>query len=461
MKYCLLAIPILVFASLSCQGPLSDEKSLFNSLEKLPSVSVTDAASFSLGNKNVLISGKQQEITLETIQLFSGFTTAVKTKNESICLDSPEEFTKYPFAAKQKFQLEKEGMEVIQLQYISKDKTGITLLYSIKNVDNSPKSIQFHFQPSVDLKPSVLMDSTFGSNAPDQIIYDELTGIFTAKDETNDWFAVWGTSNDFKVKPTNSDCVAEISVFGASAGFEISLELAPNEEQVIPVFIAGSDQGEFTAIETFADLRNGLLGDWDESFAWIDSLRSTSKITIPEEEIKEAYEWSKYKFDLSEVGKDIDYVKKIGTGWEYQMLDDYRMRYIETLDENVFLSQNDELRIAYEGIQSLLLDILGIRADIESRVTYIRPNLPEEWKEASIENLWIDDNKFNISINSDADHIMVEITQSQKKAGLSIELPEEFSKVKVLGKEVSNDTKDGYRRILMTGDHVKIEARKE
>lgn len=55
----------------------------------------------------------------------------------------------------------------------------------------------------------------------------------------------------------------------------------------------------------------------------------------------------------------------------------------------------------------------------------------------------------------------VEVTQTQKKAGLSIELPEEFSKVKVLGKEVSNDTKDGFRRILMTGDHVRVEAKKD
>ncbi|WP_111316208.1 hypothetical protein [Algoriphagus chordae] len=460
MKYSFLTIPVVLFITISCQAPQSEEAMLFDSLEKLPSVTVKEASSFSLGNRNILISGKEQEISLETIQLFSGFSAAVKTETELICLDNADSFTKYPFASKQHFQLAEGALEVNQLQFISKDKLGITLLYAIKNVDNSSKNIQFQFQPSSDLKPSVLMDSTFGSNAVDQIIFDDLTGIFTAKDEGNDWYAVWGTSTDFRMSPNNSDCTAEISELGASAGFEISLELAANEERVIPIFIAGSDQGEFTAIETFADLRDGLFSDWDENFALIDSLQKTSKITIPEQEIQEAYEWSKYKFDLSAVGKDIDYRKQIGTGWEYQMLDDYRMHYIETLDKDVFLSQNDELRIAYEGVQSLLLDLLGIRADIESRVTYIRPNLPKEWKEASIENLWIDDNKINISISSEADQIIVEVTQTQKKAGLSIELPEEFSSVKVLGKEVSNDTKDGFRRILMTGDHVKIEAKK-
>ena len=458
MKYSCLTIPILFFISISCQDPQSNESVLFDSLERLPSVSVKDASKFSLGNDYILVSGEQQEITLETIQLLSGFTAAIKTETESTCLGNPDTFTKYPFASEEYFKLENEGLEVSQLQFISKDKPGITLLFSIKNVDNSAKSIKFQFQSAVDLKPSILMDSAFGVNSSDQILFDEVTGIFTAKDEANDWYAVWGTSTDFSISPSTTACATEASEFGASAGFEISLELSPNEERVIPVFFAGSDQSEFTAIETVARLRDELFSDWDERFALIDSLKKTSKITIPEQEIQEAYEWSKYKFGLSEIGKDIFYGKGIGAGWEYQMLNDFRMEYIEKLDEEVFLSQNDELKVAWDGVQPLLLDLLGIRVDIENRVTYIRPNLPADWENASIENLWIDDNKLTIKITSNENQLTVEITQTQKKAGLSIELPEEFLKVKVLGKEVSNDTKDGFRRILMTGDHVKVEA---
>ncbi len=460
MKYSFLAIPVVLLISISCQGPRSEEAILFDSLEKLPSVSVKDAASFSLGNENILLSGKQQELTLETIQLFSAFSAAVKTETESICLDNPVDITKYPFASKQHFQLQNDGLEINQLQFISKDKLGITLLYSIKNVDNSPKIIQLLFQANTDLKPSILMDSSFGSNAADQVIFDEVTGIFTAKDEKNNWFAVWGTSTDFSMSPRDSDCSRDTSELGTSAGFEITVELAANEERVIPVFIAGSDQGEFTAIETFADLRDGLFSDWHENFALIDSLQNTSKIIIPEEEIQEAYEWSKYEYGLFQVGKDIVNGLESEEGWKYQMLKDFSKQYVEKIDKEVFYSQNDLIQVDYQSVQPLLLDLLGIDADIESRVTYIRPNLPKEWKEASIENLWIDDNKINISISSNTDLMIVEITQTQKKAGLSIEIPEEYSKVKVLGKEVSNDTKDGYRRILMTGDHVKIEAKK-
>lgn len=465
MKYSFLAIPVVLFISISCKGPQSEEAMLFDSLEKLPSVSVNDASSFSLGDNNILLSGKQQEITLETIQLFSGFTAAVKTGNETICLENPDEFIKYPFASKQHFQLENMGLEVNQLEFISKDKLGITLLYSIKNVDNSSKSIQFQFQPSTDLKPSVLMDSSFGSNAADQIIFDEMTGIFTAKDEESDWYAVWGTSTDFSMSPSNSDCSTEVSEFGASAGFEITMKLTASEERVIPVFIAGSDQGEFTAIETLANLRMELYSDWDENFVLIDSLQSTSKITIPEQKIQKAYEWSKFKAGLFQFNLDtksdssvIDFSIESLEGLQVLSKD-----FAFQVDQALFLdgvNKPRHLQSGYKLIQPLLLSLLGIQADLENRVTFIRPSLPKEWKEASIENLWIDDNKINISISSEADQISVEVTQTQKKAGLSIELPEEFSKVKVLGKEVSTDTKDGYRRILMTGDHVRIEGKK-
>lgn len=461
MNYSSLLIPVVLLISFSCVGPSTEESSLFGSLEKLPSVSVVDASTFSLGSQKILVRGKQQEITLESIQLLSGFKAAIQTGLESSCLENPTSFIKYPFAAKQLYKLDNQGLEVNQLQIISKDKLGITVLFAIKNVDNFSKSIQFQFQPSIDLKPSVLQDSNFGSNARDQISYDEVTKIFTAKDTANEWYAVWGTSTDFSITPHDSDCLIDVSPFGATAGFEISVELEANDEKVIPVFIAGSDQGEFSAIETLIDLRAGIYSDWDENFELIDSLRSTSKLTIPDAEIQEAYEWSKYKFGLFELGKDSIHGKEIGAGWEYQMLDDYRMHYIETLDEDVFLSQNDTVKADYSAVQSLLMDLLGLEPDIENRVTYIRPNLPKEWNEASIEKLWIDDNKINITITANAGHLIVEVIQTQKKAGLSIELPEEYSKVKVLGKEVSTDTKEGFRRILMTGDHVRIEANKD
>ncbi|WP_057937077.1 hypothetical protein [Algoriphagus resistens] len=454
----------LFIVNFACKGPQSEESLLLGSLDKLPSVEIKDISEFSFGNEHILISGPQQAISLKTIQLVSGFTVAIKTEKELICLDSPDRIIKYPFANKQYFPLEKTGLDVNQLQILSQDKLGITMLFYIKNVGNSVKNMQFQVQVSTDLKPNLLMDSLSESNAADQVIFDEMTDLFTAKDRKYDWYAVWGSTADIRLNPINSACFSHISELGASAGFEISLTLAPQQEQMIPLFIAGSDQNEFAAMEVLADLRSDLFSDWNENFALLDSLQSTSKLSVPSPEIQEAYEWSKYKTGLFQFSIDskpdttrTDFREDLFEGVQFISKD-----FAQHVDQAIFSTKTPRhVSPGYQLIQPLLLHLLGIRGDIENRVTFIRPNLPEEWKEASLENLWIDDNKLKVSITSEENQMTVEVTQTQKKAGISIELPQEFSKMKVLGKEINSDTKDGFRRILMTGDHVRIEAKKD
>ncbi|WP_192347470.1 hypothetical protein [Algoriphagus sp. Y33] len=461
----LFAVLTLSLLNFACKRPQSEEALLLKSLEKLPSVEVNDASEFSLGNKKILISGKQHAISLKTIQLLSGFSAAVKRETELICLNSPDSFIEYPFAAKTHFQLDEENLEIHQLQILSQDKLGATLLYYIKNVGNSPKNIQFQFQANTDLKPSILMDSTFGNNSDDRIIFDEMTGIFTAKDNENDWYVVWGSAVGLNLNPINSDCITQVSELGARAGFEVSLTLAPRDEQVIPIFIAGSDQNEFTAIQTLADLRADLFSDWDENFARIDSLTKTAKITIPDQEIQDAYDWGKYTVGLYQFTNTGGPTSAVSNPDELLLvLSKLSREFISQIDRQLFLLDKDKPRHinpSWELIQPMSLLLMGIHGDAENRVTYIRPNFPKDWKEVTVESLWIEDNKLNITISSDDNQIVVEVNQSQKKAGISIELPEEFSKMKVLGKEVSSDTKEGFRRILMTGAHVKIEAKKE
>lgn len=464
--YRLVFIPIVLF-TLACQSPQTEEQLVFESLSRFPSTSLGESSTYFLGNEQILISGNKSGsfldeggIALASLNLLSGYTVSIKSEKNSFCLNEAESFTKYPFATSHNFKNAEMGIEVKKLEFITKNKSGVTLLYSIKNVDKSPKNLQFNFQPYTDLKPSALMDSTFGVNTPDQINHDELTGLFTAKDLENDWFAVWGSAAGYQLSSQNSDCTLALDSLGASAGFELSLALEAGEEKVIPVFIAGSDRSEISAMETLADLRLDLFSDWDKSYSLIDSLRKTSKLTIDDEEILQAYEWSKYKTGLFLVGKDKVSGLAKGADWEYQMLRNFSKDYLEKIDQEIFLRQNDYVQVDFQIVQPLVYSLLGISSNIVERVTYIRPNLPQDWKEASMENLWIDDNKLTIHITSDESQITVEVTQTQKKAGLSIELPEEYSRVKVLGKEVSNDTKYGYRRILMTGDHVKIEARR-
>lgn len=112
----------------------------------------------------------------------------------------------------------------------------------------------------------------------------------------------------------------------------------------------------------------------------------------------------------------------------------------------------------YSYAVPLVTQFFGIQPDAGNKVIHIRPQMPSSWNKASIENVQIGENEISLSYQKSKGELVIEVAQSEKKWGLSIEIPENYSKVKVLGKEVSSDTQNGYRRILLTGAKVRIEA---
>lgn len=114
----------------------------------------------------------------------------------------------------------------------------------------------------------------------------------------------------------------------------------------------------------------------------------------------------------------------------------------------------------YSYAVPIVTQFFGIQPDAGNKVIYIRPQMPSTWEEASIQKVQIGDNLISLTYVDKSGVRSIEVEQSQSKWGISIEIPESYTKVKILGKEVSSDTKDGYRRILMTGKKVRVEVSK-
>ncbi|MHA7130404.1 alpha-L-rhamnosidase-related protein [Algoriphagus namhaensis] len=116
----------------------------------------------------------------------------------------------------------------------------------------------------------------------------------------------------------------------------------------------------------------------------------------------------------------------------------------------------------YSYAVPIVTQFFGIQPDAANRVIYIRPEMPSDWEEAKIEKVKIGDNEITMTFERDGDAIAIEISQTAKKWGISVEIPEDFDKkVKLLGKEVNVDTQDGYRRFLMSGAKVRVEASRD
>jgi glycogen debranching enzyme len=106
----------------------------------------------------------------------------------------------------------------------------------------------------------------------------------------------------------------------------------------------------------------------------------------------------------------------------------------------------------------IVMQFFGIQPDAGNKVIYIRPQMPSDWKEASIQKVQVGDNEIKLSYVDKSGVRTLEVEQTQANWTISLEFPEEFSKVKVIGKEVSSDTKEGYRRILITGKKARVAA---
>ena len=226
-----------------------------------------------------------------------GFTASISSGETSICLDQGKLFTNYPMANAIEFDASNLGLEINRLHFVPDGKPGMVVLFQIKNVDKSEKSIRFQFNAYVDLMPVWLGERTGMIDSTDVISFDDQTQTFTGKDLGNNWFAVWGSSKEFNLNPSEVSCEMNPKGKGAGAGAAIDLIIQAGESVSIPIFISGSDQSNLEALETFADLKSTYVEDFFSKKSRFEKLRQTAEIQIPDPELQQAYEWIKYNTD--------------------------------------------------------------------------------------------------------------------------------------------------------------------
>lgn len=315
MRHSVLFLAGLIAVSFSCQTPLSLESEIFDSLQNLnglsgkkdylasPFVSAGDRV-YLIGHQDGTfpdlgwhVEGEMGGIWLHPIKLMDGFTASIESEGNSFCLDKASSFTNYPFANVHRFDNPKSGIEVERLQFVPDGKEGMTILFRIKNVDTSAKTFDFTFRGYTDLMPVWLGERTEMIDHPDDISFDEMTKIFTGKDQGNDWFVVWGSSPEFQINPTDLGCAMQPKGLGNNAGLSTSLSLEAGQEIIFPVFIAGSNKSEIAALENLASIREGILTDWNSKKDRYSELNTQAEIQIPDAELQLAFTWIKYNTD--------------------------------------------------------------------------------------------------------------------------------------------------------------------
>ena len=272
------------------------------------------------------ITGEMGGIWNHPIKLMDGFSAALTFENEEpIVLNNAERFTNYPYANRHDYSISDKELSVQQWNYVPDDMEGIIIEYVFKNNSRQDRDAQLEFSAFSDLRPTWLGERTNMIDGSDTAeLTNEYIWVFT--DANNPWFAAF-TSDE---SPTSSaSYLSPHPGKGIAASHTYDLNLPANSATVQRFYISGSYSDQQSAIETLEALQanpHALLTSKRDRYA---DLQNQTKLTIPDKELEQAFEWLKYNSDwlvrtVPEIGSGIgagipDYPWWFGVDSEYAL----------------------------------------------------------------------------------------------------------------------------------------------
>ncbi|NNL01363.1 MAG: glycogen debranching protein, partial [Eudoraea sp.] len=260
------------------------------------------------------------------IKLMDGFEVTLNWDDLTLKLDSATSFINYPFANKHVYNLSKKDLQIERFQFVPDGKEGILIQYSLKNLSDKPQKFDFLFRGDSDLRPVWLGERTGMIDSDDKAEFLSNSGSWLIKDDQNPWYVTFGTNlqpSEYSIEKSNRPGL------GISGNLTYEIALKPNEIKKISFTIAGSYLSKEQALATYDLIQNNDIHYLKSKKQRYRQLAELSKLTIPDKELQNAFEWLKYNCDwlirdVPEIGRGItagipDYPWWFGVDSEYAL----------------------------------------------------------------------------------------------------------------------------------------------
>lgn len=306
------------------------------------------------------ITGEMGGVWNHPIKLLDGYKATVKTDQKQQDLTDAS-FVNYPFGNKFIHELNDLGLTVEQFQFSPDGHQGLIIEYAITNHRASAFSGQFEFQCDFDLRPTWLGERTDMIDGQDQVSYDTLNNILTAKDSLNQWYASVSSSEtllEHKILPNEykGNGVREIST--------INFTIDKGATKNISYYIPGSYKNQQESLIEIDALQTNHDGLKTAKRLKFEALDHQSKLTTSDPEFDQVYRWIKYNSDwfvreVPEIGRGIaagypDYPWWFGCDSEYALKGYLSIGAFDLVKDNISLlarlsrATNDNGRIIHE-----------------------------------------------------------------------------------------------------------------
>lgn len=252
------------------------------------------------------IKGEMGGIWNHPIKLMDGFQVDLYWGDDAHALDSAHAFVNYPFANKHMYSVPNKGIEVDRWQFVPDDKEGISIQFVVKNTSDQPQDLKFKFTGSTDLSPTWLGERTQMVDGLDKANYDSNLDVWIAQDENNPWNVVFGADKkSVGHKAENYTYAGK----GKAASLTYPASIPGHGEWIITFTVAGSYKSKEAAIENYRDIKGNPQEDLAKKKERYLQLANNSKLTIPDKNVQQTFEWLKYNSDWL-----VRTVPEIGTG---------------------------------------------------------------------------------------------------------------------------------------------------
>ncbi len=252
------------------------------------------------------VKGEMGGIWMHPIKLMDGFDAEIQTDDGVWSLDKAGEFVNYPTANVHRYNSDDRNLLVERWQFVPDGREGLAVQYLIRNKGDEEKKIQFHLTGHSDLMPVWLGERTNMTDGADVASYNEEASVWSVKDSASSWYLTYGLNTPVS---NFSEEENEFLGKGVSNSLTTSVVLGPGADSTITLVISGSMDSEKAALETYRNIMENYSSDLEQKIVRMGQLAERSKLTIPDKDLEECFEWLKYNCDWL-----VRTVPGIGTG---------------------------------------------------------------------------------------------------------------------------------------------------